>query len=32
MGLPLPILKITNTSVADHDKKIILVTGRIHPG
>jgi murein tripeptide amidase MpaA len=32
MGLPIHILKITNHSIPDQQKKIVLVTGRIHPG
>jgi hypothetical protein len=32
MGLPIPILKITDNSVPNENKKILVATGRIHPG
>jgi hypothetical protein len=31
-GLAIPVLEITEQEVADHNKKVILITGRIHPG
>jgi hypothetical protein len=32
MGLNIPILKITDPNILDRGKRVILVTGRIHPG
>lgn len=31
-GLAVPVLEITDEEVPDYNKKVILVTGRIHPG
>jgi murein tripeptide amidase MpaA len=32
MGLPLPVLKITDEREPVENKKVVVVTGRIHPG
>lgn len=32
MGLPIPILKITDPACEDKGKKVLLITGRAHPG
>jgi hypothetical protein len=32
MGLPLPVLKITDEREPTENKKVVVVTGRIHPG
>lgn len=31
-GLPVPILQLTDFSEPVHNKKVVLVTARIHPG
>lgn len=31
-GLAIPVLEVTDDEVADYNKKVILITGRIHPG
>lgn len=31
-GLTIPVLEVTDDEVAEYNKKVILVTGRIHPG
>jgi murein tripeptide amidase MpaA len=31
-GLSIPVLEVTDEEVAEYNKKVILVTGRIHPG
>ena len=31
-GLDIPVLEITDDEVAEYNKKVVLVTGRIHPG
>jgi hypothetical protein len=31
-GLAIPVLKITNEEHDESSKKVVLVTGRIHPG
>lgn len=32
MGLDIPLLKITDPNTSDKGKRVLLVTGRIHPG
>lgn len=31
-GLAVPVLEVTDDEVAEYNKKVILITGRIHPG
>jgi hypothetical protein len=31
-GLDVPVLEVTDEEVSEYNKKVVLVTGRIHPG
>lgn len=31
-GLNIPVIEITDEEVSEYNKKVVLVTGRIHPG
>ncbi len=31
-GLPIPVIQITEEDLPEHNKKVALITGRIHPG
>ena len=32
LGVPIPLLKVTDPKVPLEEKRVVLVTGRIHPG
>lgn len=32
MGIPIHVLKITDSTREDRNKKVIVATGRVHPG
>lgn len=31
-GLGIPVLEVTDYEIEDYNKKVVVVTGRIHPG